>query len=298
MPERAAKNLEKAQKMMSKSEIEKLFPPLQSIKDYDKNYISDKTKGYYAYVDKTLAEMKEGHKYQDDKTGEAWAKLVAAAKVSGKNDLDYLKSVWNDFFPEFKMPVFKMEDGTIDMKAYEEWLKALEKQTEKGKDKVADAMDELIKSIIDKAKEFRDALGFFEKAIVEKMSPVKMFAMLKSQVKVFASWQATMASLKAKLGEDSPLYQDTLKQNVKGAGKARGLDLMSAAMLAETKYLYEGELGSRSLTMAGEAKLSELRKEQVLDRIVNVNINGGLFLGAKEDLIKIITNQLKVAGVY
>ena len=243
-----------------------------------------------------LKGLSEAAKLAEKATVDAWSaattKYLTSAEtfkkgVAGKivNDWSYIANSLNGVQKDF-------DPGKMDMSAF---LDSVKEAGAKGES----AMKSFADKIVAQAKSFREALGLFDKAVVEQISGERLYVRLQGQLKVFENWAKNMNILKAKLGAESPLYQDIAAKGPKEAGNVQGM----AMMATKTPLLFEqyrqsySKIGSISTDIAGQAvagkEIAELRAQSVI-----VNINGGVVIDNIDKLVDLVTRQLKLNGLY
>jgi hypothetical protein len=279
--------------------------------DYVRSAISNFSKGKFTgwEVEKsvftTAAEVNSAVAKDDIDTSianiyKASDNMTNAYKKMSEGMGDTMVKDWEEFkklLPDF---TFDVKPPTLDVPPID-----LTKVPKGGKDN-ADALDKLksrIESMVDKIKDqaraFRDALGLFDKAVVEKMSGEKLMLRLRSQFRILESWSASIATLKARLGAGSQLFQQVLAMGPAAAGQTKALANMGDLQLGMYNKMYQ----DKSNLATGPAGLLvglQAVEESKLEKIkqVVININGGVVVGNEAQLVDTITKELKRQGVF
>jgi hypothetical protein len=239
-------------------------------------------------------------------------KKLEAAKEKYKFEKEYLEKsagelekLKNIFVQDFKdklgadlkkiLPTFDVGEITNDIKIPEIDTSAFTEGMKENTNNAEKEMESFVNKIKDMARQFRDALGLFDKAVVDKLSPGKLLARLTKQVKIYDTWQASIAVLKQRLGTGSLLFQDILSKGVSAAGAVKSLANMDMFTFNQYKALYERKAGI-SADLARTAVGMDITGDKKIEQI-SVNINGGLVLGNIDQLVEMVTRQLKIQGL-
>jgi predicted nucleic acid-binding Zn-ribbon protein len=257
----------------------------------------DPSKVSYSPLTKGLGLTAAAGLLETKKALEANEKNFAKMKEQGKETVDgitqNLKDDWKrikDALPDlsFMGDMPKLDIPEIDPKDFLDSTKDANK-------KEASEMQSFVEKIKEQARNFRDALGLFDKAVAEKLSGERLLVRLKSQLKVFDTWQASIATLRKRLGAGSQLYLSILGEGPKSAGQAKGLASLSDLKLQEYKNMFERK-SATALLLGGEMAGANERDSKKIEQI-QVNINGGVVLGNIDQLVELITRQLRVQGL-
>jgi predicted nucleic acid-binding Zn-ribbon protein len=222
--------------------------------------------------------------------------LWASVKEKFLDDFQAIKN----WLPDFSIPVIdpKLDFGKINYGDLTDSTKSEEDEKAKAAlEKLVETLKDIVSKVKDQAKQFRDALGLFEKAIVEKLSPEKILIRLRSQVRVMEKWSASMASLKDRLGEDSPFFKAVLAAGPTSPGYA-GLSAMTDTQLKESENYYN-QKGNLAIGPAGLLTRLNYKDEAQVTRMatnLTVNIVGGVVVGNEAALVDIITKEFKRQG--
>jgi hypothetical protein len=174
-------------------------------------------------------------------------------------------------------------------------MKSLKGSLEGSTKEAKDGLGAFVNAVKSQAQQFRDALGLFDKAVTEKLSPTTLMARLKGQLNVLAGWKKSLDDLRSRLGGDSALFQDLLQRGPQAAGEIAALSRLTNAQLSKYQAMY-GDKSMLTSGLASEASMGARRQEQRTEQVI-INIDKAYGDGV-EDLANKIIQKLRTAGVY
>ena len=192
---------------------------------------------------------------------------------------------------------FKTKAPTIEGIDFSSFTNSTEDTLSDASTKIINEMKDFVNKLKSQAEKFRDALGLFDKATMEKLSPSMLLNRLRGQLNIMKTWKSDLDTLKQKLGGGSVLYQKLLEMGPQAAGQIAGIRRLSDTQLQEYSDLF-AEKG----TIAGQIATQNIASQNVVDNRINniaVTISGNQINSDNvNDIANQIIDKLKLAGVY
>ena len=251
--------------------------------------------------EKSLADLASGANGVADEYDASIKRFEALGATALNGIANTNKAIKDGFNDIFTLPAIEID--AADTKIGEiTGLPALDASADKIKSsnkEIADNMTKLVDKLKDKATQFRDALGLFEKATVEKISGGSLLARLKGQLNVLTKYKSALDILKGKFGEGSLAYQQIVQLGPSAAGQVVALSRSNDKQLNEFSGTYN-QVSGLAGDMGAYAALQENRMEQ-RSLAVNVyiqNAYGDSMKVLSDKVANEMTKSMKLQGVY